>query len=240
MRIVDIHCHIIPGVDDGAKNKQEAIEMLMLQKEQGVVGIIATPHFRRGMFTSDINEVNKSYRWLRVKAQELGIQLFLGRECYVDEQLPEFLNTHAGYTIGKSNYVLVEFSSAHNYYAIRKYMVELMGDGYQPIMAHIDRVPKLENDLEAVEELLAMGIEIQVNAESILGKSGRKTKKWMMQLMKRDMIHYIASDSHNTLERVPNLGKCYKYVKRRLGREYARRIFYNNPMKILREYEGIS
>ena len=240
MRIVDIHCHIIPGVDDGAKNKQEAIKMLMLQKEQGVVGIVATPHYRRGMFTPDINEVNKRYRWMRMKAQELEIQLFLGRECYADERLPEFLNDHAGYTIGNSDYVLVEFSSVHNYNMIRKYMLDLIGCGYQPIMAHIDRVPRIANDLKAVEELLAMGVEIQVNAESILGKSGRKTKKWMMELMKRDMIHYIASDSHNVLERVPNLGKCYKYVKRRWGREYASRIFYKNPMKILKKCEETS
>lgn len=234
MRLIDIHCHIIPGVDDGAKSKQETIEMLKMMKQEGVVAIIATPHYRPGMFTPDIDKLQKRYLWARKTAEEMGIYMWRGNECYVQENLLDDLSVGKCIPMAKSKYLLVEFSSFHSYNVVRQYIANVISEGYIPIIAHIERIPVFDEHESRIQDMVELGARIQVNAESILGQSGYGVKRRMMKLMKADLIHYVASDSHGAKKRVPNLGKCYRYVAKKMGSEYANEIFYENQKRIIK------
>lgn len=233
MKLIDMHCHIVPGVDDGSRNKKETLRMLEMMKEQGVIGIIATPHYHIGYFETELSEIEKRFYWTKHMAQEYGIHMWLGTECYVESEMIARMDKNKYNRMAESQHLLVEFSRINSYNTIRQYLNILIAEGYIPIMAHVERVPELVNDITYVSELRALGVKIQVNAESVLGTGGLKSKRYVWKLIKLDLVDYIASDSHNCQRRVPNLGDCYKAVEKKMGRKYADRIFYRNPKKII-------
>lgn len=238
MKLIDIHCHLIPGIDDGSKNKEETMEMLELMREQGVVGVIATPHYRVGMFEPEMEEVEKRFHWSMKAARHHKIHLWLGNECHMQNDTISRLVEKKCITLANSRYILVEFSSAHSYNVIRQYIMDLLMEGYIPVIAHLERIPSLEEQWSSIQELRELGAKVQVNAEGILGESGRKMKRYLWKLIQRDMIDYIASDSHNMNNRRPNLGPCYELVAKKINVEYANKVFYENQKKIIYNVRG--
>lgn len=238
MKLIDIHCHLIPGIDDGSKNKEETMEMLELMREQGVVGVIATPHYRVGMFEPEMEEVEKRFHWSMKAARHHKIHLWLGNECHMQNDTISRLVEKKCITLANSRYILVEFSSAHSYNVIRQYIMDLLMEGYIPVIAHLERIPSLEEQWSSIQELRELGAKVQVNAEGILGESGRKMKRYLWKLIQRDMIDYIASDSHNMNTRRPNLGPCYELVAKKINEEYANKVFYENQKKIIYNVRG--
>ncbi len=235
MKLIDIHCHIIPGVDDGAKNKAETLKMLEMMREDGVVAIIATPHYRPGMFTPKKEALIPRFHWAKTEAKKQGIYLGMGRECYVQEHLLDDLSVQKCRTLLNTKYLLVEFSSLHSYNVIRQYVADYIANGYIPIIAHIERVAAFEHHEERIQDIRDLGAHIQVNADSVVGERGVAVKRRMLKLLKLDLVHYIASDSHGAKERIPNLGKCYRYVAKKMGEAYADEVFYENQKRIIIE-----
>ncbi len=234
MRLTDIHCHFLPKVDDGAKDEEEALKLLEMEYAQGVRRIIVTPHYRIEMFETAREEIEERYRWLKAQARLLyeDLELYLGCEYYANSGMLEDLKTHRRDTLAGSRYVLVEFSGMDSFTKQRKQVRELTGAGYIPIIAHAERYECLRKDIQNVKELIFFGAKIQVNADSVLGEEGWKTKAFCKKLMKQDLLHFIASDAHRTKERVPNLGRCAEYIDKKMGHEYAQRIFVENPDEI--------
>lgn len=233
MKMIDIHCHILPKVDDGPDSVEESMEILKEMQRQGVICVIVTPHYRVEMFEPSMKRVLYSYKYMREAAREIGITLRLGCEYYRNENILENLDHRRRLTMAGSDYVLVEFSTNDMFATIRNYIYELVTHGYKPIVAHAERYfccQKLEN----LQELKELGAFIQVNAGSVLGEAGWKVKKFCLALMKNDVVDFIASDTHNTDERKPNLEKCASYVARKMGKQYAKRIFCDNPLNILK------
>lgn len=229
--LVDIHCHILPGVDDGAPDMDTSKAMIREAYEQGVRYIIATPHYRPEMFEPSMKKVLKVYRELREYAAEAGIGLRLGCEYYRNEQMIRHLDHKLRPTMLGSRYVLTEFSTNDSFVTVRNYIYELVAHGYQPIIAHIERYFCCQ-ELEKVLELKRLGALIQVNADSVLGYEGHTIKKFCATLMKKDLVGFIGSDAHNLGERKMNLGKCSDYVTRKMGQNYADTIFMENPRQI--------
>lgn len=235
MELTDIHCHILPGVDDGADTMEEARKMLRLEYEDGVRTIIATPHYREGMFEPVMRQVVKAYTQVREMARGMGMRLYLGCEYHTNSRMVKDLRRKRRPTMVGSSYVLTEFSGAHNYEKIRNQVYDLLTEGYQPILAHIERYPCLREDIQKVRELVDLGAYIQMNAGAILGESGSPIRKFGRQVMEEDLLHFIASDAHGVKYRRPNLGACAKYVSKKMGQPYAEKIFCGNPDYILRE-----
>lgn len=234
MRLTDIHCHLLPKVDDGAKDEEEALKLLEMEYAQGVRRIIVTPHYRIEMFETEKEQIEFQYRWLKTAAKQLydDLELYLGCEYHSNSQMLEDLKAHKRDTLAGSRYVLVEFSGMDSFAKQRKQIRELTGAGYIPVIAHAERYECLRKDIQNVKELIFFGAKIQVNADSILGEEGWKTKAFCKKLMKQDLLHFIASDAHRTKERVPNLGRCAEYIDKKMGHEYAQRIFVENPGEI--------
>lgn len=237
MILTDIHCHILPGVDDGAKNTKITAEMLRLNYKHGIRRIIVTPHYRRGMFEPPQELVQKQF--LRTKKYAAGIgaqgvELYLGCECHRHADMVNMLNEKKLPTMAGSSFVLTEFSSVDPYSRIRTVLYELRAAGYTPIIAHAERYPVMMEYPDNLEDAIALGAMIQINADSLLGHHGYGTKRKCKKMMKRGQVDFIGSDAHDLKKRPSRLAECAAYVEKKWGRETAERIFETNPMQIMK------
>lgn len=233
MRLIDIHCHVLPFVDDGPETLEEAIEILEESKRQGIRHMIVTPHYRREMFEPLKHQLIESFRMLQKEASARGMQIFLGCEYYRDSEIYEKIENAERPTMAGTPYVLVEFSVQDSFTYIRNFLYEMKIRGFQPIIAHVERYESCWS-IEKIRELSDCGIKIQINAATVLGRHGWKDKRTCLDLMKEDLIDFIASDVHNMTNRSQNLEKCAEYVEKKMDAEYRKKIFYDNPANILR------
>ena len=206
--LFDIHCHLIPYVDDGARNMEEAVRMLKMEYSQGVRYIIVTPHYRKGMFETPMEKIMVSS--LRAKK----------RPC-----------------MASSRYVLAEFGYGTDIYSMHESLDSLLKGGYLPIIAHVERYPQICQNWEFLREIVNMGAFLQVNAGSVVGVNGRTAKKFCRKLMKQDLLQFVGTDAHRIDVRRPMLSPCVDYVVRKMGKEYAKKIFIENPKKIVTRSE---
>lgn len=236
-QLIDLHCHILPYVDDGAENLEEALDMLRLQTEQGVSRVVLTPHCRTKMFETDEDTIQRQFQRLcREAGRRKGMpELLLGREYFCDTAMMNRVAGHRLCTLGGSSTILIEFSSRHPYDVVYERVDTLLDYGYRPLIAHVERYLWAHEDMKRLLELSKLGACIQVNADSVLGRQGWKQKRFCRELMRQDLVDIIASDTHRAEWRVPDLGDCQAYVTRKMGRSYARRIFETYPDKILSE-----
>ena len=232
--LFDMHCHIVPLVDDGAKSVKEAFAMLQMEYEQGVRKIIVTPHFRREMFETSPEIVKKHFLVLRRLAEKIGpdLKVFLGCEFHANVEMLEYLHADRVYSMAGSRYVLTEFSASTEEKYIRDRIYELLSSGYKPIVAHIERY-KCMKDIELVEYLVNKGAYMQVNADSVIGKNGHGVKKYCGKLLEDELVQFIGSDCHGSKRRVTRIGDAYAYVSKKFGCQAADEIFIDNPQEIL-------
>lgn len=233
----DIHCHIIPAVDDGAQSMEQAQEMIKLAYERGTRTIIGTPHYGTSRAKASKGTIAVQYLDLQewVKANYPDLKLCLGQELSYKQGLEERLKKGSAYTLAGSRYVLVEFEPGDSYTRIRDGLQAVQMAGYLTVLAHAERCDCLASDVDYIEELVRMGIYIQVNAKSITGENGWQCKKCTKKLLKRELIHFIASDGHDTKKRPPTVDKAFAMIEKRYGKPYAARLAYTNPANIIND-----
>lgn len=232
--LYDIHCHILPGVDDGADSIEESMEMLKIEFKDGVRNIIFTPHYRRRMFETPENEILQQFLTVKKTASQVlpDLKLYLGCELHSNMDMVDILQERKHLTLAESSYVLTEFSNGDTEAYIKERCYSLLSNGYEPILAHVERYSCMK-DLDLVNELRQMGVRMQVNAESIIGKSGWKMKRYCRSLMKEGMLDFVGSDSHGTSRRAPKMGECAEYMVKKMGLTYTERILIENPSEII-------
>lgn len=233
--MVDIHCHILPAADDGAQTKSQVRELLEKEYEDGVRALVLTPHYRKGMFEADTELVMKHAAYVQheVKRLNLDMDIYLAREYHANADMIEELKANPVYRINQSKYVLVEFSSAHSYEKVRNWIYQLVAAGFKPIIAHIERYPDVMKKIEQVEELVELGAYIQISTSAILGEHGFRLKGYTKTLIKKRLVHFVASDAHDMDDRRPNMLECRNYVVKKYGEALARELFECNPWNIL-------
>ena len=238
--LYDIHCHLVPYVDDGAFTMEEAMELLEMQYEQNVRTIIVTPHARTRMFETPEEKVES--RFLKLKKAAAAdpmlkeLRLYLGREYYCDKTFRELLESGEFVrTMGPTKAVLIEFSTQGT--MTIDYMVQsvemLIRKELIPVIAHVERYVPVQENPENLRTLKELGAWIQVNSASILGKEGWRSKRLAMKILKAGLADLIASDAHHVEFREPNLGDCARFIERKLGASEAERLFQKNPAKLL-------
>ena len=234
-RFVDLHCHILPYVDDGALRTEESEELLDMLYQQGVRVVCATPHLRHRMFETPDDEIRLQFAELQAYADRraYSMRLFLSREYHCDKLLQERLQAGTILCLGAGSTVLVEFSHLHDYASMLGWVTDLRGQGYQPLIAHVERYPALEGSLDKVSSLIQKGAMVQMNAGSVLGHEGMRQARWSRKLLRESLVHVIASDSHDPVDRPPELDACQRYLRKKVGDAYAEALMRDNPMQIL-------
>ena len=234
---IDIHCHILPGVDDGSDSMETSLKMLHMADEDGISQIILTTHNKPWHSNKGHIRMNDKVSRLqeRLCQEGLGIRLYTGSELYYRSGLAEELDQGMAPTLANSQYVLVEFDPSADYDYIRNGIYSLLMGGYYPIAAHIERYKNVCCKMGRIIELTEMGCLMQVNAGSIMGQYGIGAKQLTKKMLKQDLVHFVATDAHDPDHRPPHLSRCAQYIGRKYGESSRRRLFYDHPLCVLHD-----
>ena len=234
----DIHCHILPYVDDGAETASVSEELVEMLYSQGVRTVCCTPHLRRGMFETPDEAIKEQFEKLKERAIAADfpeeISFFLSREYHADRLLLGALEQGTVIPYGESNNILLEFSNSHPLSDIHWFIRTVLDAGFRPLIAHVERYRLFEGDTAAIKELIGMGARLQSNCSSVLGREGRRQQSWCKKLLKNQLIHVVASDGHDPEDRPPEMDAAASYITRKFGEVYAEQLLCTNPLNILK------
>ena len=186
----DIHCHILPQVDDGSTSMDVSLKMLSSLKSQGVTTVILTPHFRRRMFEPSMKLICSQFEKLKSAAADLSMSLHLGCEYHVNMDIVEEIRSGARPTLAGSRYVLCEFKGESPFSFIQERTNALRSAGYVPVIAHAERYKALRDSIDNIDELHSRGCRIQINADTIAGKEGFFNGRFARKLAGYDLIDF--------------------------------------------------
>jgi protein-tyrosine phosphatase len=229
--MVDIHSHILWGLDDGAGTLEQSLAMMRIAAESGTTDIVATPHanFRYSLQTAlvieRINEISAVSRALPKVHRGCDFHLSF-------DNIQAALENPAKYAINGGRYLLVEFPDT-SLTGMGHALGALLRRGLIPVITHPERQPVLCQITAEFEEWIQMGCLVQVTAQSLLGRFGRHPEECAWELVSRGMAHAVASDAHDEKNRTPRLDEAFIAVAARVGQSTARRLFVDNPQAVI-------
>jgi protein-tyrosine phosphatase len=234
--MIDIHCHIIPGLDDGPQDIQDSIEMLHCAEKDGIRSIIATPHSFDGVYQVAPELIDQSIVTLKneMKKNNLSITLFPGMEVHLCKDLNAKLIDNKAITLNHSKYILIELPAAFIPQQFKEVIFQLRLKGFYPVLAHPERNIAVNKYPDIIYDFFEWGIFIQLTASSVTGAFGSRIKNLCKTLIQNRLVHFIASDAHSIYNRPPVLSEAYKMAKYILKDETeADALFFSNPESII-------
>ena len=232
----DLHMHILPGVDDGAKTMEEAVEMARVASENGTEAVLATPHRRdvtERLSVQEVQELMTVFK-ARLEGEGIGLRLLLGMENHLDIDLPGELSSGRALPMNGTRYALVElpFFGSPNY--LDEVLFQIQVQGITPVLAHPERIEAVQKNPELLVGFVERGMLSQVTAGSFLGYFGGGVKRVTHTLLRRGLIHLIASDAHVPRgPRSPNLTRAVAVAAAVVGQERANAMVVDTPRAIL-------
>jgi protein-tyrosine phosphatase len=238
--MIDLHCHILPGVDDGAKTLDEAIEMARIAAAEGIKTIVATPHFFRGGQLNDVKVIEDKKNELAsgLVNLEVAVEIKRGAEVHFSHNLvAEIRADRSRLVLDGSGYMFVEFPSGHIYQGAKYTFFDLMSEGIVPIIAHPERNTVFADNPGLLFDLVQQGALVQVNSGSLTGIYGRQPAEVVLRFLEWDLVHFIGSDGHNTHSIPPRLAEAAKRAEMLVGKEAVRALVHDNPKAVLEDRE---
>lgn len=235
---IDIHCHVLPMVDDGAESMEMALDMLRIAADEGIRKMILTPHQKADRKCVTPEGIAKRTELLQKKAEELKIpvELFPGNEIFYRHGLAELLEQGKIRTLADSHYVLIEFLPGEDYAYIRDAVDRVASFGYWPVVAHVERYVNVIKDMEKAERLKEdAGCYFQVNASSVVGDQGFAAKNVVKKLLKAGLVDFVGTDAHSDGSRAPRLRKCAGYLEKKYGETMTKKLMRENAEAVLED-----
>ena len=235
--MIDIHCHILPGLDDGAQNIIESIGMATAAVKDGILGIIATPHlFRDGFGQDNLEEIEDIRRELEasLKESQIDVNIYPGAEVHISHNLLDEIRKNREYLVlNRSSYLLVEFPSDHIFSGVKSLFFELMTDGVTPIIAHPERNTVFMRHPELLSDFVRMGALAQANSGSFLGVYGTNVQMTAVKFLELNLFHFMGSDGHRVGFIKSGLSEALRAVSRIVGEKEGRALVDQNPRAVL-------
>lgn len=226
--VIDIHSHILPGIDDGPTALEDAVAMLKIAAECGTTDIVATPH-ANGRFTFNPELIDRKIAELQAAAGPVP-RIHRGCDFHLTlENIQEALANPAKYAINNKRYLLVEFSDAFIPDTTPEIFDRFQAAGLTPVITHPERNVLLRTRIDRLRSWVENGCLVQITAQSLLGRFGRTAQHIASQLLQRNLAHFVASDAHDTKHRPPDLNEAYMYVARTWGEKCAQSVFVTAP-----------
>jgi len=237
--MIDMHCHILYGIDDGCKTIEESIETIRNMKSVGFNTIVLTPHYIEDSLFKANN--NLKLERLEILKEELlknniDVNLFLGNEIFINESINELIINKEIRSINNTRYILIELPFDNQILNLDDYIYELSLKGYKVIIAHPERYSYFKDDYKEAKKLYDSGVLFQVNYGSIIGQYGNGSKKLVKKLLKDNMVDFISTDVHK-----PNSSLFEKFdlIKRKIikitGEDKFKEITCNNMLKVIND-----
>ena len=227
--MIDVHCHILSGMDDGATSFEESLAMARMAIADGITHVVATPH-ANGEFRFNYERVKSAARQLQEAVGE-QLQLATGCDFHLNPENLAALNSRpAAFCIHQKDCLLVEFNEFAIPQAMDQTLYEIQLAGIRPIVTHPERNAVLRSHPERLEKWIRNGCFVQVTAGSLLGVFGPGPQKASLDWIARGLVHLVASDAHNTTSRPQKLRAAYKVVHKEFGLAEAEALFADNPL----------
>ena len=229
-KFLDIHSHILPGVDDGSSAMAETLGMLQIAYAEDVRTIIATPHYLPGRHNKRAEDLRRIHREVCEQAGKNmpDLKILLGNEIYFNESAIEDVKKKKALTLADTDYVLIEFSvmseSKRFFHAVRVFSEA----GYRPVFAHAERYANLYKKEDIISKLIDAGAYIQINAESFAGGFMDRHAAYCRKLLELGMVHFIGSDCHNLTDRKPKMRTPLETLKKSAYTRQVEKIMSDN------------
>ncbi len=232
-RLIDTHCHVLPFIDDGAKDWDASLGMLRAAAEDGIRQVVATPHWTGQ--PGEIEKVRERAEELRGRLAEvgLGVRVHLGNEVVLVPRLVDSLKEGTALTLAGSNYVLLETAQLEEGAYTHNALFQLQASGYRVILAHPERVPGWQTSTADVRALLQRGCFLQVNAMSVVGGFGKAAKQAAESFIRQGWVSLLASDAHSPTSRPQVLGPALQRCAELIGEDRARALVEDHPARVL-------
>ena len=234
--MIDIHTHILPGLDDGAADIYDTIEMAALAYESGTTVIVATPHCNLpGLYA---NYFGKEYCDTYTRTKEIlkeeqpGITLLAGMEVFTTEDVPRLLTEGKIFPINRTRYVLMEFDFGEDPDFASRILRQVKEIRALPVVAHAERYEFVQDDPSIAYEWKRKGYEIQLNKGSFLGRFGERARRTAYELLNHNLVTAIASDAHSPVQRTTCMSDAYEHLLATYPKDYLDALFTDNPRYI--------
>ncbi len=235
--MIDLHSHILPGIDDGPETLDKSIELAKEYEDAGFKQIVATPHWIPG--TAWMASANHVLQKVSAFNQELkqghsAIHVYAGQEIAIDNNIAALLDQKQVLSLAGGPYVLIESPFQRFPFRWQKIFFAILSGGYRILLAHPERCDQIINDPSMIDAVLDVGAYLQVNADSFLGRYGKPVEKTAFRLAAQGYIHCLATDSHDPVYRSPrNFKKALALAERYIGPENTDIIVRQNPARVL-------
>lgn len=235
--MVDIHCHILPLVDDGPSSVEQALQLAEQATAEGVSRIIATPHLYHPQFETEDVDVKLTVNEFNVllKQRDIPLIVYPGHEIRLIGELMEALEAGQALTLNDSRYILIEFPSSGIPSYARQVFAELISDGYIPIVAHPEKNKAIIQNPSLLFELISNGAISQVTCASLIGKYGKDVQGFAIALLENGQAHLIASDAHHIEKRSFYWKQCEQVLEKKLENWLIDEIYENNEAILLNQ-----
>lgn len=220
--MIDLHCHILPGIDDGAKTIEDSLDMARKAVSQGITHVLATPHYRNGRWDNEKEDIMRYVDALQTELdiRDIPLKLFPGQEVRITGELLEDIATNKVQFVDEDNqYLLVEFPTVSIPQFTEQLFFELQKRGIIPIIVHPERNHTILTNPNELLGLVEKGALAQVTAGSYVGEFGKRIQKLSHQLIQANLVHFIASDAHNIHSRDFYMDEAYQKLEKEFGKQ---------------------
>lgn len=229
--MIDVHSHILYGIDDGSKSIEESIDIINGLKSQGFTDLILTPHYvAETIYTSEKNKNKKILE--KIKKEVKDINIYLGNEIYVDRFISDLLKTGKISSLAGSKYLLIELPMSGEFDGFEDIFDSLRHEGYKVILAHPERYSATHHDFSILERLQDSGVLFQCNYGSFIGQYGKNSKKTVEYLARNKMIFTLGTDIHHPRD-YSEIAKSLKRLQKFYSKDEIENLTCKNPHKIL-------
>lgn len=235
--LTDIHTHILYGLDDGSDYPEKSLNMLEIAHHGGTNSVVLTPHCNvPGLFKNYYSRrLVEHFENFKKEAAHIPVTLYLGMEVYATDNLPELIHQNRVTTINQSRYLLMEFPFDCNASWATHILNEVSKTGLIPIVAHPERYYCVQRYPHMIFDWVLSGCLIQVNKGSVSGKFGSNVQDTVHRLLKHNLVHFVASDSHSDTYRTPYMADVHHHITKLFHPEYANLIFSLNPQNVIED-----
>ena len=235
--MIDIHSHILYGIDDGSKDIENSVNMAREAEKNGITHICCTPHYLEPEYISNYIDNEKRLDELkkRLKEENIDVELRLGNEIFITENTLEDLKEKRAINLNDTKYVLVEFPMVNELKCGEKIIDSLILKGFKVIIAHPERYKYVQENPDYIIPYLDKGVIFQSNVGSIIGMYGEGARVCLNSLLKRNMIQVLATDAHKTNSVYYKLDRISSKLKEKITEDYFEELTVLNPQKILND-----
>lgn len=235
--MIDVHSHIVYGVDDGSKTIEDTMHMLKEAKKVGFTDIICTPHYMEGYYEVPCKEISSKISQIRDLAEGINIKIHQGNEIYANENIIEYIKSGQATSLNGSRYVLIEFPMQTKPINMDQVIYLLLQAGKVPIVAHPERYSYVRENPNMLLEYIEQGVLFQTNYGSIIGMYGNEIKETAKKLLTHNMIHFLGSDNHRVNTVYKNIPEALKILEKLVGEDKVQELTTENPECILNNEE---